>query len=718
MSTVVPERAVQTLMNPTSVAVIGASEDQHKYGGRLLKMLLSHGYRGHIMAINPVRETLLGVSAYPHIDVTPVVPDVAVMAIPQPKVREAIEACAARGVTAAIVITARFSDGGAEGAVLERDIVSIARSANMRLVGPNCLGIISPAHRVVLCPSTALVAEGLPVGRVGFVSQSGALMGTIFDKAKEIGLAFSHAISVGNQADLELCDFVEYLIGDPATAVICTYIEGLKDPRRFAELAARAREAGKPWLAVSSGRTQAGAQAAFSHTASVAGDRAVFEAVCREEHVTLLDSPLTMIALATSLADHPATQVSRIAVFSPSGGEAAIAADEIESAGLRMAVFSDATRTKLADYYPPSQAANPVDTGGRTVGDGPDVVGESARIVADDPDTDALLFAITTTPTLHRVASDVADTLRRDPASPTPRKPILYVFETGHLADTARRGLLERGRYFLNNLREAVDVLAAWHSRGSYLPPGRPVRPADCPLTAAGCAAHLPGKGTYGEGATREWLGRYGVRTNEERLARDEDEAVAIAGELGYPVVLKVASAGIVHKSDVGGVKVDLYSDAMVRDAYRRIVTNVREHAPAAVIDGLSVQTQFKGRLEMIVGARCDAAFGPIVVFGAGGVLVDILAARAIARAPVDPDHVIALLRRLPLWPLFEGYRGVRLDLAGVVDTVVRVSWLAADLAARQPAGLDFELDVNPLMVADDTCCAVDARLRVAARSD
>jgi acetyl-CoA synthetase (ADP-forming) len=534
---------------------------------------------------------------------------------------------------------------------------------------------------------------------------------------------------VGNQADLELCDFVEYLIGDPATAVICTYIEGLKDPQRFAALAARARAAGKPWLAVSSGRTRAGAQAAFSHTASVAGDRAVFEAVCREEHVTLLNSPLTMIALATSLGEHPDTQVGRVAVFSPSGGAAAIAADEIESAGMRMAVFSDATHARLSEYYPPSQSANPVDIGGRTVGDGPDVVGESARIVADDPGTDALLFDITTTPTLERVASDVADALRRDPASPVPRKPILYVFETGHLADAARRGLLERGRYFSNNLREAVDVLAAWHERSSYLTAGRPERPENCPTSLDG-AVLLPAEGTYGEGATRQWLQRYGIRTNEERVAHSEDEAIAMADALGYPVVLKVVSPDIVHKSDVGGVKVDLYSKAMVRDAHRTIIANVRERAPVATLEGISVQTQFKGRLELIVGARCDPAFGPIVVFGAGGVLVELLAARAIARAPVDPQHVVALLRRLPLWPLFEGYRGARLDLAGVVDTIVRVSWFAADLAGQRSAashhaerpptsqsfaGLAFELDINPLMVADETCCVVDARLQVAA---
>ncbi|SAK62510.1 acetate--CoA ligase family protein [Caballeronia ptereochthonis] len=697
------ESAVGTLMNPASVAVIGASEDQNKYGGRLFKMLLSHGYRGRIMPINPARESLFGVKTFADVAATPDVPDVAVMAIPQPRVRETIEACAARGVQAAIVITARFSDAGPEGAALERDIVDIARAGGIRLVGPNCLGIISPANRVVLCPSTALAADGLPVGRVGFVSQSGALMGTIFDKAKEMGLAFSHAISVGNQADLELSDFVEFMIDDPATSVICTYIEGLKNPRRFAELAARAREAGKPWLAVSAGRTRAGAKAAFSHTASIAGERAVFEAVCREEHVTLLDSPLTMVALATSLADHPRARIDRIAVFSPSGGEAALAADEIEVGDMHMASFADATCEQLGAWFPPSQSCNPVDIGGRTVGDGPDVVGAAASVVAGDGGVDALLFAITTSPTLDRLAADVADALAID-AKHTPKKPVLYVFETGRLADAARTSLRERGRWFSNNLREAVDVLAAWHARSTYSSPGRTERPHRCPSEASDMTKDR----VYGEGETRRVLERHGVTVNRERLARNEEEAVALAEAFGFPVVLKVVSPQIVHKSDVGGVRIDLYNEAMVRDAYRRIHADVAERAPQAHIDGLSVQTQFKGKLEMIVGARRDAAFGPIVVFGAGGVMVDLLPVRAIARAPVDEQRVIELLRRLPLWPLFEGFRGARLDLQGVVETIVRVSWLAADLADH-----DFELDINPLMVSSERVCAVDARLRM-----
>lgn len=701
--------AVGVLMNPASVAVIGASEDQSKYGGRLLRMLLSHGYRGRIMPINPVRETLLGVKTFANIAATPDVPDVAIMAIPQPHVRDTIEACAARGVKAAIVITARFSDAGSEGAALEREIVSVARERGMRIVGPNCLGVISPANRVVLCSSTALAAAGLPVGRVGLVSQSGALMGALFDKAKEMGLAFSHAISVGNQADLELGDFVEFMIDDPATDVICTYIEGLKDARRFVELAARARQAGKPWLAVSAGRTRAGAAAAFSHTASIAGDRAVFEAVCREEHVTLLDSPLAMVALATSLAEHPLARIERLAVFSPSGGEAALAADEIEAAGMRLAAFSDTTRERLGAWFARSQSCNPVDIGGRTVGDGPDVVGAAASVVADDPDVDALLFAITTSPTLDRLAADVADALATN-ATGMPRKPVLYVFETGRLADTARDSLRERGRWFSNNLREAVDVLAAWHERSTDATNHQPER--------AERLAHCPNEpleplkpGAYGERDTRRLLERYGMPANREQLARSEEDAVALAEAFGYPVVLKVVSPQIVHKSDVGGVRVDLYSDAMVRDAWRRIHADVAQHAPHAPhaqIEGLSVQTQFKGRLEMIVGARRDAAFGPVVVFGAGGVMVDLLPVRAIARAPVDPARVVQLLRRLPLWPLFEGFRGARLDLDGVVDAIVRASWLAADLAGRA-----FELDINPLMVATSRCCAVDARLRI-----
>lgn len=694
-----PGASIAHLLNPGSVAVIGASEDQTKFGGRLFRLLIKHGYAGEIYPINPVRDTLFGLRTYPSVAATPEPPDMVVMALPQPKVKAEIEAAAARGARGGIIITAKFSDAGPEGAALEREIVGVARARGMRLIGPNCLGVISPANRVVLCSSPALDVARLPVGEIGFVSQSGALMATLFDRAQDMGVGFSHCVSVGNQADLELCDFVEYLIEDPRTRVICTYIEGLKDPVRFVALAARARAAGKPWLAVKAGRTDAGSRAAFSHTASIAGSHAAFASVCRDENLTLLDDTGAMLALAAALQRCPAGRARRVAVLSTSGGGGALTADALHAGGLSIATFAPATRAALDELYTPGQAQNPVDFGGRRFDEAADVAPRSARIVADDPNTDALLVVLTTAPMLDRLTGELADALPSSRA-----KPAFFVMQPGRAADAARQALRERGVAFTNHRGEAIDALSAWARREAFVPRE--------PATRASVLA-APALGVYDEAATKALLAARGVPVNAARLAADAEAAVIAADALGYPVVLKIASPGITHKSDVGGVEVGLRDANAVRQAFASIVANARRAIPGARIDGVSVQAMVSGPLELIIGARGDPQFGPIVVFGAGGVLVELLPARAIARAPLAPADARRLLATLPVWPALSGYRGRPLAIDAVVDAITRVSWLAYDLRDR-----DFELDLNPLIVAADRCVAVDARLVVGACPD
>ncbi|MEP6588490.1 MAG: CoA-binding protein, partial [Polaromonas sp.] len=324
MTSSISPHSLKTLMNPQSVAVIGASEDQTKFGGRLYKMLLQHRYAGTVYPINPARETLFGLKTYPSIAATPAAPDMVIMALPQAKVKAEIAACAARGVKLGIIITSKFSDAGPEGAALEREVVAAAAAHGMRLIGPNCLGLISPVNRLVLCSSPALDVEHLIEAPIGFVSQSGALMGTLFDRSHGMGIGFSHCISVGNQADLELADFIEYLIEDDRTEVICSYVEGIKSPQRFVELARRARAAGKPWLMVKAGATADGSRAAYSHTASLAGSFEALKAVCERENVVMLDDPLNMLSLAKAMVRYPKRAVRKVAVITTSGGGGAI----------------------------------------------------------------------------------------------------------------------------------------------------------------------------------------------------------------------------------------------------------------------------------------------------------------------------------------------------------------------------------------------------------
>lgn len=691
---------VARLLRPASVAIVGASEDQSKFGGRLLRMILRHRYAGTVYPVNAKRERLFGIPAWPDLDALPAVPDMIVLAVPQPAVRPAIEAAAKKGVRCGLVISSGFSDAGEAGRDEEREIVRSARTHGMRLIGPNCLGLISAANRLVVCSSPVLEIDTLPQQPIGFVSQSGALMTTFFDRAWAHGIGFSHGISVGNQADLELADFVEFLADDPDTQVICTYIEGVKSAPRFVAAAARARAAGKPWLAVKAGRTEAGSRAAFSHTASIAGSQAVFAAVCEEQGITLMDDIGAMMTLAASMVRYPRRKIGRVAILTPSGGGGVLAADLLNERGVPLAQFSDATRAALNAHYTGGQTINPVDFGARTSPDAGVAARDTVAALHDDPQTDGIFVPVTMAP--FAWLSELA-LAQRKPGDAG--KPALFAVEAGATSDPLRALLREQGLPYTNTLAEAVAVWSAWRRHGERRAPDAPVRPSGLPEPQA-----APPAGAYGEDASKAILARYGVPVNAGALATDAGDAVRHAARLGYPVVMKIVSPDIVHKSDVGGVAVGVADEAGVVAAFARLCANARRARPDARLEGVSVQALAPGGLELIVGARRDPQFGPVVVAGAGGVLVELLAQRAIASAPAGAAHVRALLATLPVWKILDGYRGRALAVDAAVDAIVRAGWLAADLGER-----DFELDINPLIVGAEGCVAVDARLRVGA---
>ncbi|SMG53205.1 acetate--CoA ligase family protein [Paraburkholderia susongensis] len=689
---------IARLLRPESLAIVGASEDQSKFGGRLLRMVLRHRFAGPVYPINAKRDTLFDIKAYPDFDALPAVPDMVVLAVPQSSVKGTIEAAASMGIGCGLIITAGFSDAGEAGRKVENEIVSIARAHGMRLIGPNCLGLISAANRLAACSSPVLEIAELPQQPIGLVSQSGALMTTFFDRAWAHGIGFSHGISVGNQADLELADFVEFLADDPDTQVICTYIEGIKDAQRFVAAARRARAAGKPWLAVKAGRTEAGCRAAFSHTASIAGNHAVFAAVCEENGITLMNDLGAMMTLAASMVRYPSSAVNRIAIFTPSGGGGALASDALFERGFSLASFSDITHGVLHEHYAQGQANNPVDFGSRISSDPARAAQDTVAALQADEQTDGIFVPVTMAPFM------LTSELVRAQASPfagNAGKPVLFTVEAGVTSDPLRALLRERGIPYTNTLDEAMNVWTAWRRHAQHQCFEKPRRPDALPSA--------PEPGTYDEDASKAVFRRYGIPVNAGAIASSADAAVRLAKEIGYPLVMKIASRDIVHKSDIGGVAVGVADEAGVRETFERLCAAARRAMPDARVEGVSVQAQVKGELELIVGARRDAQFGPVVVFGAGGVLVELLAQRAIACAPASNEHIRALLATLPVWRILEGYRGAALAIDKVVDAIARVSWLAADLADR-----DFELDINPLIVGKHACWAVDARLRIA----
>lgn len=687
------------LLDPKSIAIIGASEDQTKFGGRLFKNLLGHGFRGTIYPINAGRAELFGVKAYPDLASLPQAPDAFALALPSHLVKDQVEAAAGLGVKLGIIISSGFSDVGDEGRALEEEIVAAAHRTGMRLIGPNCLGVISAERGVVLCSSPILNRDSLPKHPIGFVSQSGALMTTLFDRAWTMGFGFTHGFSVGNQADLEICDFIDFLVDDQATSVVCAYIEGLKNPQRFLASVRRARAAAKPVLIVKAGRSQAGQEAAFSHTASIAGDTAVFSAVCRQEGVLVVDDVNIMLSVANMLATQPHRVIRSLAIVSPSGGGGALAADALADYHLPLARLGEAARNTLANHYPAGQIKNPIDFGTRQSRDESISADDTGRAVQEDPSVDATLCVMAMAP-IHWQLQMIESQVKHARAQ---GKPIIVAFDAGATSDPVRERLVELGIPYANSTLDAVKTLAFVKQWGEMAPTPPAQRPAHCPSRA-----HSFAVGQYDEHQTKAILADYGVSVNAGEVATSPDRAVAIAERLGFPVVMKIVSKDVVHKSDVGGVLVGLDSADQVRTGYQTILDNVAQRVPHTRIDGVLVQCMLEGHLELIVGGRHDATFGPVVLFGAGGVLVELLPDKFLATAPMSADAVRKGLDSLVISRILNGYRGRKLPVDALVDTIVRMGWLMHDLKDHA-----FEIDLNPVMVGTDHVTAVDARLMI-----
>ncbi|HSQ03327.1 MAG TPA: acetate--CoA ligase family protein [Burkholderiales bacterium] len=697
---------LHAILHPRSVAVVGASSDSGKFGGRAMRFLVDHGYEGRIIAVNPAAEEVLGHTAYARIEDAPGPIDVALLAVPAPRLPSALEGCGRVGTKCCVVLTAEFAEIGEAGAGRERELVAIAHRYGMRLLGPNCLGYINPHERVALTSSVALAMKPMPKGAIGLVSQSGSLMAGMISHAQDAGTGFSACITVGNQADLEICDFIEYFIEDPATRVVCVYIEGLKNGRRFLDLAARCRTAGKPLLAVKAGRSSASVQIAQSHTASLAGSYEAWEAACRSEAVCLLDDPESMIQCAQFLLAFGAPIGDGVAAMSPSGGTIAITADRIVCAGLRLAQLSPNTTQELARIIPPSRPLNPLDIGGLPREQGLPSARAAQALIGADPDVAVTLIAVATTPQLEE------KTTAWGHAALSSRKPTAILLTPGALVDGARRALRDIGCPYTNRMDDALRVVKAAIDYGHALrrPRSRPAAPSYIDAITAFSAALPAGRLTESE--AKALVQSAGIASPPETLAHSVTEAVRAARAHGYPIAMKAVCRALVHKSDIGAVKLALSDDQTVEDAWRAIAHAVATHLPEARLEGCVVQPMVNGGVEMMIGARWDPSFGPIVIVGAGGVLVEILNDCSVELAPFTADRARDRLRELRVWPLLGGTRGQpAMDVESLVDAVVRIGWLAATLGEQL-----IELDLNPVVVQERGVLALDARATLAPR--
>ena len=696
--------AMHRMLHARSVAVIGASEDRRKFGGRLIYNLLHHGFQGMIYPINPKRAAILGHRAYPDIADVPSPPDVAAVAVPVQNLLTSLQGCVKAGVKVAIVITGQLAETGMEGTKLQDDAVAMARAAGMRILGPNCLGAFNTSAGICLSPSVTMSVDKLHKGRVGVASQSGALQTAMFIRAFDAGIGFSSAITLGNQADLELADGFEYLVDDPDTDAILIYVEGLKDHERFKRAALRARVMGKPVVAVKAGRTEAGAAMANSHTASLTGSYEAFSALCESVGIVVTDQPDTAVFCADALARWGAPKAYGVAVASGSGGAAALAADAIDDGNFHAARLGPRAIAHLADHLPVRKETANVDFGAYFSAFDPAVMRDTLETFADEPDVGAVLLIMTPQPAMENLAE-----IMREIGS-TRGVPALLCNKAGSMVrDQLEAAALATGYPIYTSLDDCYRVLAALMAYRKFQEEGFAQETGNVPAGAIDTSASTLSPGLLTEPEAKGLLAAAGVPVTSEVMCPDVDAAVQAAREIGFPVVLKGVVRGLIHKSDAGAVKLNIPDVAAVRSAFAHIQDAIADAALEAAFQGsLVTEMAVDGIAEAFVGSAWDPQHGPGVLVGAGGIFVEVVKDVKLAAAPVSTAKAHAMIESLQTFPLFDGARGrPKADVAALADIVHRVSLLAAHLGPRLK-----ELDVNPVIVraAGEGALAVDAR--------
>jgi acetyl coenzyme A synthetase (ADP forming)-like protein len=720
---------IESVFRPRSVAVIGASRERGSIGAEIFHNLLEHGFAGAVYPVNPKAQVVQSVRAYPSVSDLPEAPELAVVVVPAPFVAGVLEACGKKGVKAAIVISAGFKEVGGEGLRLENEMVEIVRRHGMRLIGPNCLGVLNTESAVRVDATFAPTYP--PAGHVALSSQSGALGLAILDLAKELNVGISHFASVGNKADVSANDLIEFWEQDPGTSVILLYLESFGNPRRFIEIARRVGLT-KPIVAVKSGRTSAGARAASSHTGSLAGADTAVDALCTQCGVTRVDTMEELFDVAMLLANQPVPRGNRVGIVTNAGGPGIMASDACETHGMEVPILEDATMAALRGVLAKEAAVrNPVDM---IASASPAAYEKTVELVARDPRVDSVMVLYV--PPIVTTPEEVADAIVRGTqaaraaaaARGEPAKPVLACFMGSHGVAEGMLSLQESHipSYTFPESAAMALARAVRYGRWKSEAEGHPRVFMD--VDRAGAAKVLAGARARAGGAdagpnSRTWLtpeeacallGAYGIACAGSRFAASAGEAAAAARAVGFPVAIKLASPTITHKSDLGGVVLDVRDEPAAREAYQGIARRLAEKGVREQMSGVTVQAMVKEGVETIVGVTLDRAFGPLLMFGLGGVNVELLKDVAFRVQPLTDRDAREMVRSVRGFPLLEGYRGApACDVAAIEETLLRLSQMLGEQEGIA------EMDMNPLKVLapGKGCIVVDARVAVVAGS-
>jgi len=699
------------LFRPRAIAVVGASRSPMSVGHLALKKLLVGGFHGAVIPVNPHARSIASVAAVPSIAALPDDVDLALIAVPAPAVHEVVEQCARKRIGAVVVLSAGFAESGAEGKARETALRDLVRASGMRMVGPNCLGLLDTDPAVAL-DATFAPARALP-GHVAMASQSGALGVAILDTARELDLGLSAFVSVGNKADVSGNDLLEWWEDDPRTNLILLYLESFGNPRRFASIARRVARK-KPILAVKAGRTAAGRRAAGSHTAALAVPERCVDALFAHTGVQRVTTLEEMFDAATLLAHQPLPKGPRVAILTNAGGPGILCADACEAEQLVLPELAPATRARLAKLLPrAASVANPVDLAAPATAED---YRSALPLLLDDPGVDAVIALFVTAGVIDVATVAAALKEGRAGARSGRRKPLLTCF-LGQRGTPAELRTPDESVPSFRFPESAARALACAARRAQWLarPAGRlpDFDDVDARLgraIAREALAHR-GAGWLSPCEIDNLLGAFAIPHLRSTLCATADEAVAAAAACGGPVALKLASTTLVHKSDFGGVKLDLRSGDEVRRAFAAIEARLVATGRRAEMMGATVQPMAKGGVEAIVGVVADKDFGPLLAFGSGGVATELLEDVAFRLAPLTDVEAREMVGATRGAALLRGYRGAPVaDEPALVDLLLHVSRLAVEVPEV------VELDLNPVRVhpAGEGAVALDARIRVA----
>lgn len=681
-----PGQGLEALFHPNAIAVVGASQDPGKIGGRPVQFLRRYGFPGAVYPVNPRATEVQGYRAYPSVADLPEAPDLAVIAVGAEAAPDAVEACAARGVKGVVVLSSGFSEMGAAGLALQHRIRDTARRTGMRVAGPNCLGAISIPDRAISTFSIVLESALPKEGPLGIVSQSGNLGSYTMLLANERGVGVSRFLTTGNECDVDAADGVAFLARDPATSVILLILETCRDPARLLAALAEARTARKPVVVLKIGETEAGQQAAASHTGALAGSDAVFDAVLRRAGAWRVRSLEALVDLgqAAVAAGTRRLRSRRVTLLVASGGFGVLLADAASAAGLTLPEPAATTQARITAIVPYASPRNPVDATAQ-MGAQPEILAGILTALLEDDASDALILMASSgmaLPRLRRVYTEALVAART-------RFPDRILAVCMHGPPDAAAELSAMGFVVTDGVDACCAALAGLAGLHEAL---ETTTPAACPPPDA---APLPPEALRTEAGAKAALAAAGVPVLPERVVTGPDEAATAATALGFPVALKIVSPDLPHKTEAGGVTLALADPAAVREAASAMLSRVRQSAPAARIEGLLVAPMVSGGTELIVGSTQDPVFGPVIMAGLGGIFAEILRDVAVRPAPVTEAEAADMLRSLKAFAVLDGARGrPRADLAAAASAVAAVSRFAAAHAAQVAS-----VDINPLLV-------------------